>query len=343
MKRVAVALSGGVDSAVAAALLKEQGYQVLGVTLRLWDGSGNNPLTAARAVAEQLAIPFQVYDLTDEFRRRVIEPFCHAYLHGLTPNPCIVCNQFLKFGHLLDLARELGTDYLATGHYVDLARVGDWLQVRKGRDRNKDQSYFLFSLSQSQLSRCLFPLGRMTKDEVRAYAAQANLAVFGKSESQDICFVPDGDYVAFLKKACHAVFQPGKIIYLDGRELGEHAGTCHFTVGQRKGLGVSWPEPLYVIALDAEKRLVVVGEKTCLDRRELTLNHCNWNCSVPTDRFSTLCRIRYRHQECPAWVTPLSDDRAEIVFPTPQRGVAPGQAAVFYDEDRVIGGGWIEA
>ncbi len=347
-KTVAIAMSGGVDSSVAAALLLEQGYHVIGVTMRLWSGcsgaASSNPDVVAQAghVAAQLNIPFHAFELREDFRHRVVDPFCREYLAGRTPNPCVVCNKYLKFGRLLELAGRLGADYLATGHYAAITRSGAYWQVQKAVDRNKDQSYFLFALNQQQLEKCLFPLGRLTKQAVRAIAAKQNLVVAEKSESQDICFIPDGDYAGFLQTQCRIDAAGGDIVHVSGRVLGRHPGAYHYTVGQRKGLGIGWTEPLYVVAIDAPKRQVIVGERQWLDRRDLTVAGCSWNIPTPMQAFACNCRIRYRHTEVPVMVEPLGSDRAEVTFADPQQGVTPGQAAVFYQQDRVIGGGWIE-
>lgn len=351
-KKVIVAMSGGVDSSTSVVMLKEQGYEVEGLTMNLWDGCHSGPgnvkspatdvVTGARKVADELDIPFHAYDLKVDFRKLVIDPFCDEYLSGQTPNPCIICNQFLKFGKLLEMAEELGGDYLATGHYVRIANHNGHLQIQKGADQRKDQSYFLFTLSQMQLSKCIFPLGEMTKDQVRAYSRQAGLKVAEKSESQDICFIPDGDYARFLGLERDLSGLSGDIIHVSGKVLGRHTGMHQYTVGQRKGLGIGWTEPLYVVRIDAENQQVVVGEKSFLDCSEMVISGCRWNMPQMEDKFTTRCRIRYRHSEVPAEVEILSPDSARVVFKEPQFGVTPGQAAVFYDDDRVIGGGWIQ-
>ena len=339
-------MSGGVDSTVAAVLLKEQGHDVIGVTMRLWDGgtSGATPndvVAEAAKVARQLDIPFHSFDMTADFRERVVQPFCGSYLAGSTPNPCIICNRQLKFGRLLEEAERLGADALATGHYARVVHVDDMIQVRKGRDLKKDQSYFLFALTQNQLRRCLFPLGDISKDEVRAHAAALQLSVAEKSESQDICFIPDGDYVRFLESECSTTALRGELVHVDGQVLGHHSGAYRYTIGQRKGLGIGWSEPLYVISIDAAEQRVIVGEKKYLSRTELTVCHTNWSIPEP-DVLEARCRLRYRHKEAPARVDTLPGARARIVFAEEEQGITPGQAAVFYLDDRVVGGGWIE-
>lgn len=345
-------MSGGVDSSTTVVLLKEQGYEVEGMTMSLWDGCHSGPgqvksdvpdvVAGARTVAEQLEIPFHAYDLKVDFRQRVIDPFCDEYLSGRTPNPCIICNQFMKFGKLIEMTEQLGGDFLATGHYVQVAEHEGYRQIQKGADPRKDQSYFLYTLTQQQLAKCLFPLGGMTKDQVRGYARQVGLKVADKSESQDICFIPDGDYANFLGLERDLSGFGGDIVHVSGQVLGRHQGMHRYTVGQRKGLGIGWTEPLYVVRIDAEKQQVVVGEREHLSLAELTINHCRWNLPQRSGRFRTRCRIRYRHTEMPAEVEILADDKARIVFDEPQFGVTPGQAAVFYDDDRVIGGGRIQ-
>ncbi len=355
-KRIVVAMSGGVDSSVTAALLKEQGHEVIGMTMQIWDYSSFTAKNGdtfgsccslddvydARRVAEGLDIPFYVVNFEKDFQQQVIDRFCDDYFSGRTPNPCVLCNQVLKFELLLRRARELEADTLATGHYARIEREGERYLLRKGLDPAKDQSYFLFTLTQEQMRRVSFPLGGMTKDEVRGHAARLNLRVAEKAESQDICFVPDGDYVRFLEEERGAGKMDGEIVHVSGQVLGRHQGTYRYTIGQRKGLGLGWTEPLYVVGIDAGQRRVLVGERSQLAVPELTLHEVNWSIPEPSEPLRTACRIRYRHQEVAATVTPLPDGRAQVLFDVPQNGVTPGQAAVFYDEDRVIGGGWIE-
>jgi tRNA-specific 2-thiouridylase len=349
-------MSGGVDSSVAAALLKEAGHDVIGMTMQIWDYSSFtaqhgetfgtccslDDVYDARRVAEGLDIPFYVINFEKEFQRQVIDRFCDDYFAGRTPNPCVLCNQVLKFELLLRKARELEADFLATGHYARIVPEGEGFSLRKGLDPLKDQSYFLFTLTPEQMTRVLFPLGGMTKEEVRGHAARFNLRVAEKEESQDICFVPDGDYVRFLEEERGAGAMDGEIVHTSGRVLGRHQGTYRYTVGQRRGLGIAWPEPLYVVAIDAAGKRVMVGEKEHLRRPELTVNNINWLIPEPAAAIDANCRIRYRHREVPAAVTPLPDGRASILFADPQSGITPGQAAVFYAGDRVLGGGWIE-
>ncbi len=349
-------MSGGVDSSVAAGLLKEQGHEVIGITMQIWDYSSFtechgdtfgtccsiDDVHDARRVAESLDIPFYVVNFEKAFQQQVIDRFCDDYFAGRTPNPCVLCNQDLKFEMLLRRARELEADLLVTGHYARIEQADSGYALRKGLDPAKDQTYFLFTLTQEQMGMVRFPLGGMTKDEVRGHAARLGLRVAEKAESQDICFVPDGDYVRFLEEERGAGKMNGEIVHVSGQVLGRHRGTYRYTIGQRKGLGLSWSEPLYVVGIDAEKRQVIVGEKENLSVTEFTIEKTNWLIDVPTEPLRSACRIRYRHHEAPATITPLEGGRAQVVFDLPQKGVTPGQAAVFYDGDRVIGGGWIE-
>lgn len=350
-------MSGGVDSSVAAALLKERGCEVIGITMQIWDyssftalhGEGHGTCCSlddvhdARRVAEQLDIPFYVVNFEDRFEQAVIDSFCADYFSGRTPNPCILCNQILKFDILLRRALELQADYLVTGHYARTGTDDGRYALFKGADSDKDQSYFLFTLTQRQLQHVRFPLGALTKDEVRDHASRFGLRVAEKAESQDICFVPDGDYVRFLEERQGAGTRNGEIVHVDGTVLGQHQGTYRYTIGQRRGLGLSWPRPLFVVAIDAALRRVVVGEKEHLLTSGCLLERVNWLIAAPAPGEALLasCRIRYRHREVPSRVVAGDDGRVKIVFEQPQSGVTPGQAAVFYRGDQVLGGGWI--
>jgi tRNA-specific 2-thiouridylase len=356
-KRVVVAMSGGVDSSVAAALLKEQGHDVIGVTMQLWDkgreeaaqSGGHRPcctlddvMDAAR-VADRLKIPFEVLNLEQEFQRLVVDPFVDSYRRGMTPNPCVLCNERIKFRALLDKAVEWGADYLATGHYARREQTPDGLvRLRKGVDGAKDQSYFLFPVTRPQLQRLLFPLGTLRKHEVRRLAEEFRLPVAQKSESQEICFVADNDYASFVERRDGHEACSGAIVDRNGTLRGSHSGIHRFTIGQRRGLGISSPFPLYVTAIDPRTRRVKVGAEHELYSPGLEAREVNW--IVPPTRpvFAAACKVRYRQQPVDCTVRVLENERIEISFPQPVRAVTPGQAVVVYDGDDVLGGGWIE-
>ncbi len=349
-------MSGGVDSSVSAALLVEAGYEVVGVTLRVWPweepeeearrfGSCCSPETVgdARTVARTLGIPYYLLNYEREFDRTVISDFTREYLAGRTPTPCVVCNRQVKFGSLLRRALAWEAEHVATGHYarVETDPVTGRMLLRKGADSWKDQSYFLWPLTQDQLRRALFPVGGMTKTEVRARAKALGLPVADKPESQEICFVP-GDYRDFLRERAPEAFRPGPILDRAGRRLGDHAGLAGYTVGQRKGLGLAVGRPLYVLALDPARNAVVVGEETDLARDRLVATDANF---IPFARLegplAVEARIRHGHPPAPALVRPLADGEVEVVFAVPQRAVTPGQSVVFYRGDLVVGGGII--
>ncbi len=353
-KRVVIAMSGGVDSSVSAALLQEQGYEVTGVSLQLYDPLLKEPgsrlktccslddVMDAGRVAKKLGIPFEVIDMRAEFKERVIDYFIAEYAAGRTPNPCISCNDLIKFDLLLEKAKEMDAELLATGHYARISEVDNgWKCLLKGLDSAKDQSYFLFTLSQEQLQHVLFPVGMLEKADVRKIAAEYALPVAQKHESQEICFIPDNNYVKFLES--HGVPQkPGDIVTSDGIVVGRHSGLHRYTVGQRKGLGVAWKHPLHVQALDTVKNQVVVGERGELETSALTAARAIW-CLAPTaTEFRAACRIRYRHEPASCKVVMQGDSQFTVYFDTPQSAVAPGQAAVLYDGERVLGGGWID-
>jgi len=346
-------MSGGVDSSATAALLLEQGYEVVGITLKLWPQDcvnraadkccGPQAVTDARSVCHKLGIPYYLIDESADFQKHVIQYFADEYKAGRTPNPCVMCNQNLKFGRLIERADQLGAQFIATGHFARLERRDDGrILLQRGRDLRKDQSYFLFSLRQAQLARAMFPLGEMTKSDTREVARHCQLKTAEKEESMEICFVPDNDYGGFLRQAKLVENQRGEIVDEDGHVLGYHEGIAFYTIGQRKGLGLSSPKPFYVLALDVENNRVIVGDDAALHREEFTVAGCNWIAFAhPPEHLEVTARIRYHHPGARATVTPLPDGRARVRLHTPQRAIAPGQAAVFYQDDLVVGGGWI--
>ena len=368
MTRVVVGMSGGVDSSVAAALLKEQGYDVVGIMLRLWaeppaegeeaEQTRENAccslesMSDARRVAAQLDIPFYVVNVEEPFRETIVDYFYDEYRAGRTPNPCLRCNRYIRFTLLLERAMALGADYLATGHYV---RVDDdpatgLRRLLRAVDATKDQSYVLHVLSQHQLKHALFPLGGYTKPEVRAMAAERGLPVATKAESQEICFVAANDYRGFVRRYAEAsgksAPEPGPILDLSGRQLGAHSGLANYTVGQRKGLGIAAREPLHVLQLDSARNAVVVGPAAALERERFTVRQATWTRDVPPDGpIRVEIKVRYKAQPVDGTVTALADGRAEVTLEQSIRAVTPGQAAVFYagaDGDEVLGGGLIE-
>ena len=349
-KRVFAAMSGGVDSAAAALLLLQAGFDVTGVTLRLHsfrDRPGlcgsTDDIETARAVAAALGIPHEVLDLQELFREKVMDRFASEYARGRTPNPCIDCNREIKFGALLDWALDRGADALATGHYARVRQSpsGRW-QLLRGADRRKDQTYFLCQLTQHQLSHLLLPAGDYEKPALRALAAAHGLSNAQKADSQDICFVPDGDYVSFLRQYGGAALIPGDFVDEAGRVLGRHRGLPCYTVGQRKGLGVSAEAPLYVLGKDLEKNAVILGPDSRLYSRELTAEGFNWlSVPAPSAPLSVTAKTRYSQRESAAAAEVLPDGRVRVVFQEPQRAITPGQAVVLYDGDLVLGGGTI--
>lgn len=365
--KIAVAMSGGVDSSAAAAILKEQGHELVGFTMQLWNqrrgisvDENGEPLPSrccslddvydARRVAEELGFPFYVLNLEKEFERDVVQPFVESYLQGETPIPCVACNSRLKFASLDRLAGSLGCEKVATGHYarVEFDDVTNRHRLLRGRDPQKDQSYFLWELTQDQLSRALFPLGEMSKPDARNAARRADLAVAEKKESQEICFVPDGNYSGFIDRYLEAQQQTarvppaGEIVTAAGDVVGSHNGIHRYTIGQRRGIGIANARPLYVLNVDSEKNRVVVGYEDELLGEVFTAAGVNWIVfDNPTEPVRAEVRVRYRHTAAPATITPLANGRVRVEFDEPQRAITPGQATVFYRGDEVLGGGWI--
>jgi tRNA-uridine 2-sulfurtransferase len=364
--KIAVAMSGGVDSSAAAAILKEQGHELVGFTMQLWNqrrgasvDEHGDPLPSrccslddvydARRVAEELGFPFYVLNLESKFEHDVVQPFVASYLSGETPIPCVSCNSRLKFASLDRLAMSLGCEKVATGHYARVCPAeGNRYRLLRGLNSEKDQSYFLWELTQEQLARAMFPLGELSKPEVRNVARGHSLAVAEKAESQEICFVPDGDYASFIDRYLTATESSerlpggGEIISSSGELLGHHHGIHHYTIGQRRGLGIANDRPLYVVSIDAPRNRVVVGPQEELLTQEFTAAGINWiACDTSDEAMRAAVRIRYRHREALATISPFGNGRVRVVFDEPQRAITPGQAAVFYNEKEVLGGGWI--
>jgi len=350
-KRILVAMSGGVDSATTAALLKEEGHEVIGVTMQLWDYGdaeggccSTDDVRDARRVADQIGIPHYVVNYMELFKKYVVNDFVSKYESGQTPIPCVLCNQFMKFDFLLKRALELGADYLATGHYARIEREeeNDTFYLGTALDYNKDQSYFLFTLTQKELSRLIFPLGSRTKKEVREIAARMNLRVASKPESMGVCFITGEKYREFLDDYLKRGKQRGVIVDEDGNVLAEHNGIASYTVGQRRGLGIARGKPMYVTRIEPERNRVYVGEAKDLFRSTLVADSITWVGEIPGGVIDVRSKIRYRHPASESTLEITSGNRAFLQFKEPQRAITPGQAVVFYKQDRVLGGGWIK-
>ncbi len=346
-----IAMSGGVDSSVAALFTKTAGYDCIGCTMRLYEYPEDSTLSEegcctlsgvedARSVAFRLGMPYYVFNLKDDFEKQVIRKFARSYVAGETPNPCIDCNRYLKFARLYERAKELGCEKIVTGHYARIREENGHWYLYKGADPKKDQSYVLYTLTEEQLKHTLFPLGDHSKEEIRKTALENGFVNAKKPDSQDICFVPDGDYASVVERYADGGTTPGNFVNRKGEVLGRHKGLIHYTVGQRRGLGIAWTESLYVLYVDPARNEVVLGTEKEQYSEEAYVREFHWiTGEAPEDPFRAAVRIRYHKKETPATVTPLGGGRAKIAFDAPERAVTPGQAAVFYDGDRVLGGG----
>jgi tRNA-uridine 2-sulfurtransferase len=352
MTKVVVAMSGGVDSSVAAALLKEQGYEVIGMMLRLWSEPGKedtnrcctpDSMAQARRVAAKLDIPFYVVDAKDVFRETVVEYFLEGYARGETPNPCLICNRKIRWTFLLDHALALGADYMATGHYVRIRRAaGGKSELLRAVDRSKDQSYVLHVLNQEKLKHALFPVGDYPKPEIRQIAEKHGLPTASRKDSQDLCFLAGDDYRNFLQRNAAEMLKAGEIVRRDGKSVGQHTGLANYTIGQRKGLGIASAVPLYVLGKNAEDNTVIVGTQAELGSPELIARDVSWlSGETPREPFRAEVKIRYTAKEAEALVMPVGEDQVQVQFDAPQRDITAGQAAVFYQGDMMIGGGII--
>ncbi len=353
MPTVVIAMSGGVDSSVAAALLKEQGYNVIGMMLRLWSQAGReadnrcctpDDMSIARRIAGGLGIPFYVVDVRQPFFEEVVQPFLNTHQQGLTPNPCVRCNQHIRWGRMMKQAQALGAEFLATGHYARIrCRTDGALALARALDERKDQSYVLSVLNQEQLAHTIFPLGELRKDQVRELAQKYGLGVSRKPDSQDLCFLAGEDYRAFLEREMPDVVRPGAIVDRQGRQLGWHRGLAFYTIGQRKGLGLAGPRPLYVLDKDLERNILVVGEESELGSSQMIVAGFNWISGVkPEQPVRAEVKIRYKAALAPAMLEPMQDHSVRVLFDRPLRDITPGQRAVAYDGETVLGGGMIQ-
>lgn len=353
MNRVLVAMSGGVDSSIAAAILKEKGYDVIGATMKIWPeeycGKSKekaccslDDIADAKKVCDRLGIRHYTLNFEKVFREKVIDYFTKEYLAGRTPNPCIVCNEKIKFGAFLEKAKELDSDFVCTGHYARIERNG-YCRLRESADKTKDQSYVLFSLTSVQMEKVLLPVGEMTKDQVRDKAKKIGLTVYKKLDSQEICFVPDNNYSDFIKGHCRIGDRKGDVVDTRGKILGSHSGFWNFTIGQRKGLGIAHKHPLYVISIDAKRNIVVAGTSKDVKRSSFTVKDVNWCAKDENiDGRDIKVKIRYNHNRKEAHIRKTENGKLKVRFEDPQEAITPGQAAVFYEGEYVIGGGWID-
>ena len=352
-KKALIAMSGGVDSSVAAWLMQKEGYDCIGAMMKLWDSGpedaggrtccSEEDARDARSVAARIGIPFYIFNFEEEFEGSVVRPFAEAYIRGETPNPCIDCNRCMKFGRLMERMREIGCSCLATGHYARVSydpELGLY-RLRKAADASKDQSYVLCGLTQEELAQVRFPLGEYTKAQIRAVAEEQGFRNARKRDSEDICFVPDGDYGTFIEEYCGEKFPPGDFVSEDGKELGQHRGMIRYTVGQRRGLGIAADQRLYVLRKEPEENRIVLGPKEKLYRRALEADRCSFIREPEGEIFRCSAKIRYRHREAPAEAVRLSDTEVRVTFDEPQAGITPGQTVAFYDGDEVLGGGRI--
>lgn len=347
-----IAMSGGVDSSVAALLMKNKGYECVGCTMKLYDGPEDNDnektccsakdVDDARNVANKLGMDYYVFNFKEDFQEKVIDKFVNCYLCGSTPNPCIECNAHMKFGKLHDRMIQLECDFVVTGHYAKIEEENGLYHLKESSDPSKDQSYVLYRMTQSELACTKFPLEGMSKEETRKLALDNNLVNASKKDSQDICFVPDGDYAAIIEARTGKKQEPGNFVFRDGRVIGTHKGIIHYTIGQRKGLGIAWTEPLYVCKINAKDNTVLLGYEEDLYSTELSANEANWiSGKVPEGEFEVTVRTRYHGKKNKAKVIPCGQEEFKVIFDEPVRAITPGQAAVIYIDDEVIGGGII--
>lgn len=343
--KVLLGMSGGVDSSTAALLLQKEGYEVIGATMQLHDYCNNNQVEDAKEVAKRLGIEHHVFNMKEQFKKYVIDYFIEEYQVGRTPNPCVACNKYIKFGAMIDKAEELGIEYIATGHYARIEKVTDGDKVeyllKKGKDESKDQSYMLYNLTQELLAKTIFPLGEYSKEEVRKIAEENCFTIANKPDSQEVCFVPDNNHFRFIQENSITPIKKGEIVNTNGEVLGYHKGSAKYTIGQRKGLGISAKEPLFVIDIDSEKNQVVLGSNDELFSKELVATSLNWIVFEKLEKEMEIdAKIRYKAKESKARIYPM-EDKVKVVFEKPQRAITKGQSVVFYKDDIVLGGGII--